>query len=40
MENLSTEQLKTIVKENRKAKNKVYWAAWNILNNRYNAGEE
>ena len=48
--NLKVEDLKVILKENRKYKNifigdknnirrKYYWKVWNILNEKYNMGE-
>ena len=43
--NLKVEELKVILKENRKYKNKnsirrkYYWKVWNILNEKYNMGE-
>jgi|TARA_R110001592_G_scaffold169244_2_gene405732 hypothetical protein len=39
MGNKSTQELKVIMKENRKLKNRNYWMAWSHLNQRYNMGE-
>jgi hypothetical protein len=32
-------ELKLLLKENRKYKNKLYWKVWRELNERYNMGE-
>ena len=32
-------ELKLLLKENRKYKNKLYWRVWRELNDRYNMGE-
>jgi len=39
IENKSIEELKILLKENRKYKNKLYWRVWRELNDRYNMGE-
>lgn len=39
MENKSTQELKEIMKVNRKQKNRIYWNAFNEVNQRYNMGE-
>ncbi len=39
MENKSTQELKKIMRVNRKLKNRKYWIAFNELNQRYNMGE-
>ena len=40
MNNKTNTELKEIMKINRKFKNRVYWIAFNELNNRYNMGIE
>ena len=39
IENKSIEELKILLKENRKYRNKLYWRVWRELNERYNMGE-
>jgi hypothetical protein len=39
IENMSSDYLKIILKENRKYKNRLYWKVWRELNERYNMGE-
>tara|TARA_B100000530_G_scaffold301318_1_gene222534 strand:+ start:218 stop:340 length:123 start_codon:yes stop_codon:yes gene_type:complete len=39
MQNKSKQELQKIIKENRKFKNRTYWAAWNALNDMYNRGD-
>ena len=39
IENKSIEELKILLKENRKYKNKLYWRVGRELNERYNMGE-
>ena len=39
MSNKSMKELKLLLKENRKYKNRLYWKVWRELNERYNMGE-
>ena len=39
IENMKIEELKLLLRDNRKYKNKLYWRVWRELNERYNMGE-
>ena len=37
--NMKSEDIKKIMKENRKFKNRLYWKCWREMNERYNMGD-